>query len=423
MPPGSTCVRKALALAAFVVAAAVLAGDRAFAADDASAGYQTIRPSLVKVWAFDAAGRPIASGTGVIVTSSARRSEVLTAAHVVAGAASLRIDVSRDLHDLSARIERAGPRDLTLLAVDRGDLTPARFAPASRAVVEGNLVAIAGYVKNDELIGVAGQEPRVLFPGTVSSRPDGGKYLELENVHVEEGLSGGPVFDPVSGEILGIVTSRTTDARGGFADSGALVVLPFLDANRAVAAAVTPPPAAPIPPPAAPLPPPPATPSPVLPVSMAGDIVSWQAGASAPKRFAYVRDGCTTAVVLEVRTLQFVVAHRALVPPHRPGALLAVALSSRMLPGIACSSLASTQVERGAYEPTVMSFDGRHVTMRFVFAGDPADADLFPSDASLDADLGVDGATATLQFFDREWNGSIDVPLARTALASVSAGW
>ncbi len=212
--------------------ALVLAAQGARASDDASAGYVAVRPSLVKVWAFDRSGRPTESGSGIVVDSNAQRSLVLTASHVVAGAASIRVDINRDQHDITAHVERTGPRDLTLLTIDRGGLHAARFAPRSHPVVEGNLVAVAGYVKNDELIGVVGQEPRVLFPGTVSSRPENGIYLELENLHIEEGLSGGPVFDPATGEILGIVTSRTSDQRGGFADSGALVVVPFLQANN-----------------------------------------------------------------------------------------------------------------------------------------------------------------------------------------------
>lgn len=460
MPQGSISVRKRCAAALLALALPAFAGARAGAMDDASAGYRTIRPSLVKVWAFDGAGRPIASGTGLVVTSNERGSEVLTASHVVAGAASIRIDVSRDVHDLSAHVERAGPRDLTLLDVDHGNLQPARFAPASRAVVSGNIVAVAGYVKNDELIGVVGQEPRVLYPGTVSSRPDDGAYLELENVYVEEGLSGGPVFDPQSGQVLGIVTSRTSDARGGFADSGAQVVVPFLTGSHVALNVAVPPAAAlpsalpfapaprplvarvslaPTPAPAPlelptdpPLPNAPALPAPaaVLPVTdplldpgADGDIASWRAGTGVPQRFVFVRDGCTTAVVVVVRTLQFVVAHRALVPPHRPGALLAVGLRKRVIPSLLCGSVASTQQAQGAYEPTVMAFDGRHVTMRFVYAGDPANADLFPSDASLDADLDAGGATATVQFFDRDWNGAISLSLARTALATVSESW
>ena len=411
--------RAAWALLALAAGVARAAG----AADDASAGYRAIRPSLVKVWAFDASGRPTASGTGLVIGTSEDRSEVLTAAHVVAGAARIRIDVSRAEHDLAARVERTGPRDLALLEVDAGELRPARFAPASRAVSEGNLVAVAGYVKNDELIGIAGQEPRVLFPATVSSRPDDGAYLELDNVHVEEGLSGGPVFDPQTGEALGIVTARTTDARGGFADSGALVVLPFLSPQRVAVAATPPPP-----------PPPPAAPSALrLPVVVvpeaplpafptASGFVAWQAADAAPKRFAFVRAGCTTAVVITVRTFRFAVAHDALVSPQS-GPVLAVGVRKRVFGGPACAAVPSTEIAQATYAPTLMSFDGRHVSMRFVFAGEPAAADLFPPDARFDADLAAGTAAATLQFADRDWSGALAITLNRAAPAAVGAGW
>jgi hypothetical protein len=428
--------------------ALVLLAQRANAANDASVGYQTIRPSLVKVWTFDPSGRPLQSGTGIVVDSGDRQSLVLTASHVVAGAASIRIDVSRDLHDLTAHVDRTGPRDLTLLAIDRGGLHVARFAPRSQQVVEGNLVAVAGYVKNDELIGIVGQEPRVLFPGTVSSRPDNGLYLELENVHIEEGLSGGAVFDPGTGQILGIVTSRTSDRRGGFADSGALVVVPFLQANHVAAVE---PPAVPyaaatpllqqvaqmaqVAPSVLQLPLPVLRPL-ALPVvtlpavivasaphDYAGGVVSWQAGTATPARFNYTHDGCRVAVTIDVRNLQFVVANQALVQPHRRGSLLSIALSQRAGANDACADVGDAEAVDAAYEPTAMAFNGHHVTMRFVYAGDAEDGDRFPSDASLDADLDSDAPNATVQFFAANWTGSIQLPLARTALAAASSTW
>jgi hypothetical protein len=457
MPPGYISVRKWLPFA--LIAVFALLAQRANAANDASVGYQTIRPSLVKVWTFDPAGRPLQSGTGIVVDSGDRQSLVLTASHVVAGAASIRIDVSRDLHDLAAHVDRTGPRDLTLLTVERGGLHAARFAPRSQHVVEGNLVAVAGYVKNDELIGIVGQEPRVLFPGTVSSRPDNGLYLELENVHIEEGLSGGAVFDPGTGQILGIITSRTSDSRGGFADSGALVVVPFLEANHVAAvdqlpAAATPQPVAvvdisgPRPLPAATLralpqlspgirqlqlpvpvlrPLPIATLPPVIvasaPHDYAGGVVSWQGGTATPKRFAYTHNGCRVAVTIDVQTLQFIVAHQALVQPHHRGSLLSITLSQQVGANDACAGVADAEPAGGAYEPTAMSFNGHHVTMRFVYAGAAEDGDRFPSDASLDADLDSDSPNATVQFFAADWTGSIDLPLARTPLAAVSSTW
>lgn len=438
--------------AAAVLTLLVLSVRGVWASDDASAGYEKIRPSLVKVWAFDASGRPTQSGTGIVVDSNGKRSIVLTASHVIAGAASVRIDVNRKLHDLAARVERTGPRDLSLLTVE-GDLHAARFAPRTHAVVEGNMVAVAGYVKNDELIGIVGQEPRVLFPGTIASRPENGNYLELENVHIEEGLSGGAVFDPATGEILGIVTARTSDRRGGFADSGSLVVVPFLAANNIAAAPAAPPSPAPAQPrrpiaaapvAAAPIvvvnvPLPVARPLPVTTLSPAlapapaaapatprdagGTGVAWQAGAAAPKRFVFEREGCRIALTIDISSLQFIVANNALVQPHRHGALLGIRLQRQAAATDACANVADTQPVEAAYDPTAMAFNGHHVTVRFVYAGNPAASERFPSDASLDADLDGDAATATVQFFDRDWTGSIALTLARASLASISANW
>ncbi len=446
-------MRKLLAVIGVTIAFAA-AAQRADAVNDAAAGYETIRPSLVKVWAFDRGGRPNESGTGIVVESDAQRSLVLTATHVVAGAASIRIDLSRDVHDVSARVVHAGPRDLTLLSIERGNLREAHFAPRDRPVVEGNLVAVAGYVKNDELIGVVGQAPRILYPGTVASRPDNGQYLELENVHIEEGLSGGAVFDPATGDVLGVVTSRTSDRRGGFADSGALVVLPFLDNNRLIALAPAPaPPRPPLSRAAAPAPPahasiafaqPAVVPAPLpafaprpvptatlqavigriaAPPRISGDVDSWQATNPAPKRFIAMRGGCRTAITIDVQTLQFLIAHQALVTPHRRGELLTIALQRRSGAAYGCDRVADVDPVNGIYEPTAMSFDGRHVTMRFVYAGDAQYADAFPADASVDADLDDAAPTATVQFFDRDWSGTIAVSLDHTSLASVSSTW
>jgi hypothetical protein len=129
------------------------------------------------------------------------------------------------------------------------------------------------------------------------------------------------------------------------------------------------------------------------------------------------------AVTIDVQTLQFVVAHRALVQPHHSGALLAITLSQRAGSNDACDNVPDAEPADGAYDPIAMAFDGHHVTMRFVYAGDPQDAGRFPADASLDADLDGDAVTATLQFFANDWTGSIQLPLARTSLASVSSNW
>jgi len=420
--------------------------------DDAAGGYAKVRPSLVKVWAFDGAGRPVESGSGIVIASDARQSYVLTAEHVVAHAARITVDVDRRVHDLVARIVARGTRDLAVLVIDRGGMPTATLAPRSRAVVEGNVVAVAGFVKHDELIGVIGQEPRLLYPGTISDRPDDGKYLELENVPVEEGLSGGAVFDPQSGDVVGVVIARTVDGRGGFADSVPLVVLDFLVAHTVAYATPAPaqreritahhvPPAVATPAPmriavatTAPAPPPivaVSLPAPHYdpPVSRVGP-ASWQIDDAPARTFAYVRRACAIAVSVRVTALALAIADRALVPAeHHP---LGITIRRRTGASYACSAFPATVAFEGDYEPTTSSFDGRHLTVRYAFEGARAAGDddgsgvtfpddgLFPSDVSLDVDLTAQPAVATLQFFDADWNGSEEITLVRADAATVA---
>jgi hypothetical protein len=429
-------VRSGRALAFALTLALAAAFARAAAgSDDAANGYAKVRPSLVKVWAFDAQGRPFESGSGLVIVSNGARSLVLTAAHVIAGAASIRVDIDRDRHDLVAHVQQRGPRDLAVLLLDRGGLTPATFAARSLPVVEGIVIAVAGFVKHDELIGVVGQEPRLLYPGTISSRPDDGAYLELENVHVEEGLSGGPVFDPDTGDVLGIVTSRTSDQRGGFADSAALVVLPFLASSaiafheRASTLAVAPPkpvasskavaalprPLAALPktlPVASPPPRPPVVlaslPRPTPAPSPAGP-ATWDAHDTTAHRIAYDHAGCAIVLSLAVQRLAF--------GATAADARLTLRMARRVAPVDACADIAESNASDGSYQAAATSFDGHHVTIRFRYApgGTPSDADdaLFPADVSLDADVDAMPVIAHVQLLDADWDDALDVSVSR----------
>jgi len=449
-------VRSARAACALLLLA--LAPAHARAAGDAASGYARVRPSLVKVWAFDAQGRPLDSGSGIVIVSNGARSLVLTAAHVIANAASVRIDVDRDRHDIPARVQQRGPRDLAVLAIDRGGFAAATFASRSHPAVEGNLIAVAGYVEHDELIGVVGQEPRLLYPGTVSSRPDNGAYLELENVHIEDGLSGGPVFDPENGDVLGVVTSRTSDQRGGFADSAALVVVPFLAANaigfserdadvRVARALATPSPA---PPPASapsapPRPKPLATPAargidgvtipmpprrlPAVvalqppPVALAAGVPAvatgpraWDAADERPHRFVYYHLGCAIVLSLDVADLSFAQPRAPDRDALLAGAHLTLRVGRRVAPVAACANVAESQPVDAAYRASAASFDGRHLTIRFRYVDDGTnvgDGALFPEDVSLDADLDAAPVTAHVQLIDDDWDDALDVIAAR----------
>jgi hypothetical protein len=417
-------LRAAYATALLVAALCVAAH-----ADDAALGYAKLRPSLVKVWAFDAQGKPVGSGSGVVIVSNGARSLVLTATHVIADAARITIDVDRERHDIVAHVQQRGPRDLSIVSIDRGDLVPATFAARSHDVVAGNLIAVAGFVEHDELIGVVGQEPRLLYPGTVSSRPDDGAYLELENVHIEAGLSGGAVFDPDTGDVLGIVTSRTADERGGFADSGARVVVPFLASNAIafsqrstiVQIAKTPAPRSSphavavvaafvhVPDVAATL-------RPVAVPALVVAPTAWKADDLPSNRFAYEHQGCAIVLSLAVSHLAFGVPSASDERAPLARASLSLRVGRHAAPVAACANVPDTSPVVAPYEAAAASYDGRHVTIRFRYAGDAAngnDETLFPDDVSLDADIDRSPVTAHVQLFDIDWDDALDVIAAR----------
>jgi lipoprotein NlpI len=214
--------------------------------EDLSAGYGHVKPALVKVWAFNAHGTPIESGTGFVIASDAHRSWIVTALHVVARSSKVKIDISREVHDLPATIvaKTTEQRDIVLLRIARGNLHPVQFAPRGRSLLEGNYVAAAGYFKNDEQIGVSGQLPQLIGPGTIGSLPDDGKFIAV-NLDLEPGLSGAPLFDPDSGDVVGVLDTKSTIGHSGYAVAATPIVLDFLAAHHMSVAMADGPPAAP----------------------------------------------------------------------------------------------------------------------------------------------------------------------------------
>ena len=214
--------------------AMALVSRAAFAADDASIGYAKIKPSLVKIWALDGNGKPIQSGTGFVVASDKGGSLVLTSAHTVMKAAKIIVNVPGQARDIDAHLKSVGPVDTAMLKIDEPNLTPVRFVSQDHALHEGSYVAVAGFLKNDESIEIAGLVPRVLYPGTISSLPSNGRFIDLANLNIEEGLSGSPVFEPRTGEVVGMIDTRDTNRqeRGGYAISGPLVLSPFFEDQK-----------------------------------------------------------------------------------------------------------------------------------------------------------------------------------------------
>lgn len=202
-------------------------------AESVPEAYARIKPAIVRVWVFNAKGVPIKSGTGLIVASANGSSTVLTSEHVVDGGTSVRVDVSRELHDLRAGVIAVQKGiDLALLRIPVAGLHTATFA--TRSTVEGATVAAAGYgaaVSDASVRAGLPQGPQLLFPGTVSALPAAAGIVEISGILVQPGMSGGAVFDPATAQVLGIIEARLPQEIG-VAISVPNVALAFLAAQH-----------------------------------------------------------------------------------------------------------------------------------------------------------------------------------------------
>jgi tetratricopeptide (TPR) repeat protein len=251
---------------------------------DARVGFRAVQGSLVIVNAWATKTTRIGYGSGFVVQSNATQTYILTARHVIKDAAILTIDLLGLKTSKNATVVSLGVgnrEDLALLIIPQGNLPAVTFDAEVPEV--GQPLAAAGFPKAamDLLSNGLGLSP-LLGIGMVSSLPEDRQLMTLANIAVQEGLSGGPVFDPATGQIVGIVdTQLPNEAVTGIA-IGTRVMLPFLNkklngvhvdrhdqlalsaAPAAVAVAPAPPtPRPPTPPPATPAAVALATPAPV----------------------------------------------------------------------------------------------------------------------------------------------------------------
>ena len=145
-----------------------------------------------------------AVGTGVIVSADG---EILTNAHVVADATTIRVRLAGDTEPVEAELVASDAgNDLALLRIERDGLTAARFAPAGSVALGDEVVAI-GFA-----LDLAG-EPTVTL-GIISALDrtlitEGQGALDgliQTDAAISSGNSGGPLVDG-SGQVVGINTA------------------------------------------------------------------------------------------------------------------------------------------------------------------------------------------------------------------------
>ena len=203
---------------------------------DVYAAASGVGPAVVSISAFssrdDVLGQ--SSGSGVIITADG---EIVTNAHVVAGAATISVRIPGETEPRPAVVVASDPsRDLALLRIDADGLLPATFADPDDIRVGDGVVAV-GYA-----LGLDG-DPTVTA-GIVSAldRTSADDTLALRGLiqtdaPISSGNSGGPLVNAL-GEVVGIVTFVATSPREGTATNLGFAIsnaelLPAIDELRA----------------------------------------------------------------------------------------------------------------------------------------------------------------------------------------------
>lgn len=195
----------------------------------------SLRPSVVSVSSDVAEGDFTGEGvgTGVVLTSDGL---ILTNAHVVDGAETVRVRLEGEREPRSATVLAADPdNDLALLQVEVTGLTPATLADPTTVRVGDDVIAI-GYALDLDgeasvTLGIVSALDRTLL--TENGALDG---LIQTDAAISSGNSGGPLVN-AAGQVIGINTAvalgdgTNTASNIGFAIS-IDQVLPEIDVLR-----------------------------------------------------------------------------------------------------------------------------------------------------------------------------------------------
>ncbi len=231
--------RPALILRRFAAALMVAAAALAPAALGAANAFPKVVPALAVIALLDANGKIAGFGTGFCIGSDAQHSYFATNHHVIAATggtprivAILTSDPGTQ-HPARVVVDSSDP-DLAVVEIDVPNIPPLLLSATMPQT--GDPVAIAGFPWNEgqlwgSLLGGSGfklgvgqrQFPPELQPsyhsGPVSAIHGGGQYYIQYDALTDHGNSGGPLFDPATGAVYGIVQATVPGMKDPLADT------------------------------------------------------------------------------------------------------------------------------------------------------------------------------------------------------------
>jgi S1-C subfamily serine protease len=152
--------------------------------------------AIVSIVTSDKDGRPIAQGSGFLVTSDGL---VITNYHVIADASSA---VAKLPDDRSYRVEGVlafdKARDIAVIKVQGEDFSMLTLGNSDRVQVGEEVVAIGNPLSLDSTVSNG------IVSGIRTVEEEGGEYLQI-TAPISPGSSGGPLFN-MAGQVVGITT-------------------------------------------------------------------------------------------------------------------------------------------------------------------------------------------------------------------------
>ena len=153
---------------------------------------------------------PTPSGTGFFVSS---RGSVITAAHVVSGCRAIRL-LSQFIPPTEAELVATDPEHDIALLQSLGAAPPAQLSigPPGRGTARLFVLGYPATAKRDVPNETWASLVNESFPHSAPLETDPRILLWMQNSEIAQGYSGGPIVEPSSGRVVGIVRAMI-DAR------------------------------------------------------------------------------------------------------------------------------------------------------------------------------------------------------------------
>ena len=219
------------ALTLFIIGILIFGWPTSTPAQTTSEVFSRVKPSIAIIARKTATG--ISTGTGFCIASTDKASFYLTNAHVVGNDEA--VTVIRQFPKLKelfgtvvARGEAAGV-DLAVIRVSQANIPALRLRRDENEA--GAPVAVAGYPRSQyDLKDLSGDLTPSIHLGTISAVVNRGAVIEYDAI-TEPGNSGGPLINPSTGDVLGVVRAKLGEHETNLAIGISRVVIPFLKLN------------------------------------------------------------------------------------------------------------------------------------------------------------------------------------------------